>query len=83
MAKRAALERARARQGLSRAQFAELIGVSVNMVYSVEVGRRDPSLSLARKWLKKLGPGTTMDLFRPGRGNERRTAAPPVSSAAE
>jgi DNA-binding XRE family transcriptional regulator len=50
--------------GLTRPQLAAQLGVSRNMVYSVEVGRRDPGLSLARKWLEILGPGLPMDLFR-------------------
>jgi DNA-binding XRE family transcriptional regulator len=79
MAKRNALIRARTRLGLSRPAFARVLGVSDAMVFSVEHGRRDPSLHLARKWVKQLGFDATMDLFR----SRPRRPAEPNSRAAE
>lgn len=65
--------------GLSRPAFARVLGVSDAMIFSVEHGRRDPSLYLARKWVKQLGSDASMDLFR----SRRRKAAEPETSAAE
>jgi DNA-binding XRE family transcriptional regulator len=64
MGERTALIRAREMLGLNRPQFAKRMGGSRNFVHAVEVGRRDPSLAYMRRWVKALGPGASLDLFR-------------------
>jgi transcriptional regulator with XRE-family HTH domain len=64
MSKRTDLIRARERLLLTRPQLAKRLGIGRVAVYRVEEGMRDPSAALMRRWVKKLGPGASMDLFR-------------------
>lgn len=43
--------------------FAARLGCSRMHATSIEVGRRNPSLSLALRWLDVLGPGARLELF--------------------
>jgi DNA-binding XRE family transcriptional regulator len=65
MSGRPGLVRARRHLGLSRAELAKQIGVRRETVFSVETGLRDPSLAVMTRWAEALGPGVTLDIFRP------------------
>jgi putative transcriptional regulator len=54
----------REEQGLSQADFGGKIGVSRQTVYSIEVGKYDPSLPLAFQIAKQFGQRIE-DIFDP------------------
>jgi DNA-binding XRE family transcriptional regulator len=47
---------ARTEAGLSRIALARLLGVNRTHVHHVEVGRRNPSVALMRRWAVALQP---------------------------
>jgi transcriptional regulator with XRE-family HTH domain len=69
MSERTALIRAREKRGLTRPEFAKLMGGSRHYIYAIEMGMRDPSFEFMRRWVKALGEGATMELF--GRATAR------------
>lgn len=86
------LIKARESLGLNKVAFAHLIGISQGYLTYIEDGRRDPSSSVAQRWLEALGPGATVDLFElphPPRASYRSAAdrgpavAPPWPNTAQ
>jgi DNA-binding XRE family transcriptional regulator len=65
MSERTQLIRAREHLGLTRPEFAKRIGASRHYIFVIETGLRDPSAAMMRRWVEGLGPGVTMDLFKP------------------
>jgi transcriptional regulator with XRE-family HTH domain len=54
----------RERRGMSRSALAQAMGgVSRHYIYQVEMGQRDPSFDLMKRWVKALGPDASMELF--------------------
>lgn len=47
----------------SRAELALEIGVSEPHIYRVELGERDASYTVMKKWIQALGPGAGPDIF--------------------
>jgi DNA-binding XRE family transcriptional regulator len=46
-------------------EFCKLLGITRMHMTTVEVGRREPSLELALRWLEVLGPEARMSMFGP------------------
>jgi DNA-binding XRE family transcriptional regulator len=46
-------------------EFCKLLGVSRMHMTTIEVGRKEPSLELALRWLEILGPEARMSMFGP------------------
>lgn len=57
------LIRLREGAGMSRRALAREIGTTAPTVFRIEKGQRNPSLGLAERWLKALGPTASADLF--------------------
>jgi DNA-binding XRE family transcriptional regulator len=58
MTPRESLIAAREQAGLSRIALARLLGVNRTHVHHVEVGRRNPSVALMRRWAIALKPNS-------------------------
>ena len=78
------LIRARERLGLTRPQLAKKIGASRASVFRIETGVGHPSLALMQRWIKALGAGVSLDLFRASgvRARPSRRAQPSPDTAA-
>jgi DNA-binding XRE family transcriptional regulator len=46
-------------------EFCKLLGITRMHMTTVEVGRREPSLELALRWIEVLGPEARMSMFGP------------------
>jgi DNA-binding XRE family transcriptional regulator len=46
-------------------EFCKLLGITRMHMTTVEVGRREPSLELAMRWIEVLGPEAKMSMFGP------------------
>jgi DNA-binding XRE family transcriptional regulator len=46
-------------------EFCKLLGITRMHMTTIEVGRREPSLELAVRWLEVLGPEARMSMFGP------------------
>ena len=87
MSERTTLIRARQARGFTRVQLAKALNASRHYIYHVELGQRDPSFALMRRWVELLGYGASMELFwntpiRPDPAG-RRARVKPATSAAE
>ena len=58
MSPRESLIAAREQAGLSRIALARLLGVNRTHIHHVEVGRRNPSVALMRRWAVALKPSS-------------------------
>jgi transcriptional regulator with XRE-family HTH domain len=56
---------------LTRPELAKMIGTSRGNIYRIEIGERHPSLALMQRWVKALGDGATLELFK-GKGAKTR-----------
>ena len=52
-------------EGEETPTFAKLLGITRLHMTSIEVGRRQPSLELALRWLALLAPEARLDMFGP------------------
>jgi transcriptional regulator with XRE-family HTH domain len=64
MAERKALIKERELRGWTRPVLAKKMRASRHYIHSVEVGLRNPSLAMMHRWVKALGGGASLDLFR-------------------
>jgi DNA-binding XRE family transcriptional regulator len=46
-------------------EFCKLLGITRMHMTTVEVGRREPSLELALRWMEVLGPEAKISMFGP------------------
>jgi transcriptional regulator with XRE-family HTH domain len=71
---RTELIRARELLGLNGSQLAERLGVVKSTVYRIEAGISHPSLAMMQRWVKALGPGVSMEIFRAASAKPRHAA---------
>jgi transcriptional regulator with XRE-family HTH domain len=62
---RVALIRAREDRGLSRPDLAKKISLSRTSIFRIEMGKGSTTVAKMTRWADALGPGVTLDLFRP------------------